>query len=314
MEQQKNPCYIVSEEDNRLAKNLSDNDLDFKEIQNTTNLEPTPVDFEQFIPFLKEINDKPPQIIPKIQKDDDDNDDDDRSTHLTDQSKLRKQQSTMKETTFVFMVSCVFWVFVCVIIGLVIFLVIFSYSYSRKNITSFQFEGYSVIVDLDNSVPISSTMKILKTSESVKTPSIKSCSRFENIQGFSITTDDYKTITQTPFPSGTDDKYDRGHLSPYADIGDPSCKIVNIVPQLRCHNQQVWQQFETYIREKFSIGEEIVTFPLYNFTSFAPTEHGRLYIPYKICKRIRNVDYCIPHHSGVCSKSWQDVIQPKFPY
>lgn len=301
MQLQKNPPSMLDEDS--FAQTLSDNDLMFKDIQ-YTEPGPTPSDLERFIPFQGVINDDT-LPVPETQKED-------MSNSLTNHSDTKeKPEKTREETTSVFIISCFFWVLVCLLVSLVIFLVIFTFSYSKKNINTFQFEGYSVIVDLDNSVPISSTMK-LKKSGSI-TPS-KSCSRFDNIAGFSITTDDYKTITQTPFPSGTEDKYDRGHLSPFADIGDPSCKIVNVVPQLRCHNQEVWQHFETYIRDKLPAGEEIVTFPVYNFTSFAPTEHGPLYIPYKICKRIKNVNYCIPHHSGVCSKPWKDVIQPKFPY
>lgn len=164
-----------------------------------------------------------------------------------------------------------------------------------------EMKGYRVVFDRDLCVPISSTMVEWISKPPTQRPP------WSNHTESRIKVYDF--WTQVPFP-GTKDFYDRGHLSPYADLGAPSMSVINVVPQIKCHNSGVWNYFETFVRKEY-FGRAIVTYPKYNYTSWFETANGRLYIPMQICKSIPGVgNFCMDHHSGVCGKKWCTLLQP----
>jgi hypothetical protein len=200
-------------------------------------------------------------------------------------------------------IICFYMSLVCCCLSLVILtLLIYVYwPFKSRNYQVIAFSGYDVVFDVDSAIPVSSRIfKWIRNPPSKRPP-------WGDHPASRITAKDFWTTT--PYP-GTADLYDRGHLSPYADLGAESMTVINVVPQVKCHNSGVWNDFEMYCRKTF-FDQEIITYPVYNFTSWFETEHGKLYIPYKICKRINNVDYCMNHGSALCGRPWCPLVTPK---
>jgi DNA/RNA endonuclease G (NUC1) len=151
----------------------------------------------------------------------------------------------------------------------------------NKNFVRKDFKNYFVIFDKKNNRPVSSTQF-----------------------GWINDTDENKPKFQ-PEPSITNIKHDdftnnhifqRGHLSPWPNLGLESFSVINMVPQYPCHNDGKWKYFEAYVR-KYYFGKTVVTIPIYekNLTHVFSTK--TIDIPSQFCKEIQGLEgrYCMNH-------------------
>jgi hypothetical protein len=111
--------------------------------------------------------------------------------------------------------------------------------------------------------------------------------------------------------------FDKGHLSPWMILGNESQTIINVVPQIPCHNQQVWRFFEEYVRDNYK-NRTIVTYPRYDDEKTFQHNGKIFYIPSHMCKVIEGVGYyCMEHKIETCvtqpSKNWCKLLTPQLP-
>jgi hypothetical protein len=111
--------------------------------------------------------------------------------------------------------------------------------------------------------------------------------------------------------------FDKGHLSPWMILGNESQTIVNVVPQIPCHNQQVWRFFEEYVRDNYR-NRTIVTYPRYDDENSFHHNGKIFYIPSHMCKVIEGIGYyCMEHKIETCvtqpSRNWCKLLTPKLP-
>lgn len=164
--------------------------------------------------------------------------------------------------------------------------------------TTKHFGAYSITYDVANMRSVNSTIH----AWSINKPT-RGGWRKDSLTN--ITADDYKEFLG---------EYciDKGHLSPFADLGKESMTVVNMVPHYSCHNGGVWKQFELHVRNNYR-GFNITTSAYYDDSAkFLMLKRGiKLFIPTRLCKTIRNVEYCIPHTLQVCGKPWCCSITPR---
>eukprot|EP01080_Neovahlkampfia_damariscottae_P007503 gene7503-11826_t len=190
--------------------------------------------------------------------------------------------------------SCI----LCSFIILVIFSSLLYYQVFHRYVTK-SFKRYEVVFDTLYSIPVSSTQKTWESN----VPSRRTPWRDEKFSA--ITSKDYQAVQN---------EYQRGHLTPWNSIGRDSNTIINVVPQLKCHNQGVWNQFEMQVK-KLYLGQKIVTYPSYGWfgKKIQLRAFDALYIPSWLCKTIDGVDYCMKHDESVCKKHYCKVVSPRFP-
>jgi DNA/RNA endonuclease G (NUC1) len=143
-----------------------------------------------------------------------------------------------------------------------------------------QFKNYFVIFDKINNRPYASVQTGWTILSEKKKKYFRSERELTNIQN-----NDFAN-------SG----FDKGHLSPWENLGDPSMSVINMVPQYPCHNQELWKMFEKYVR-RFHFGKIITTFPLYIDNKFHEFNGKKISIPSHFCKRIEDVSdiHCMIH-------------------
>lgn len=110
--------------------------------------------------------------------------------------------------------------------------------------------------------------------------------------------------------------YDKGHLVPAVDVLD-SCStftMANVVPQIPCFNQRIWNTLESYIRYNY-MNKDIITVPEYNLNNFVKNKYGtKIYIPIGFYKIIYDPIYTkiiyniyLKHSMDICKQDFKKV-------
>jgi hypothetical protein len=187
-------------------------------------------------------------------------------------------------------------------IGIFAFVVsIYIISYAMNSIyITVEFTNYVVVYDSFFGRPVSSTQYKSVPKENPK-----------------YTNNKISRIKHSDFKNLTDKKYHRGLLSPSRSLDRESGSILNIIPQLECHNAGVWSQFERYVDNDYlKKGKPVTTVAKYGFFFWAKcfdVSSGKLYVPSHLCKILDGVEYCMDHDNRVCGKKWCKQITPLLP-
>ena len=188
---------------------------------------------------------------------------------------------------------------------LIVFMVMGIYTEATPVYVVKNFNGYSITFDIANLRPVNSTIFAWSINKPPRGGwATDSLTRIDAA--------DYSEFSRKFCTSSSTLGMDRGHLSPFADLGKESMTILNIVPQYACHNQGLWKHFEMHVRTNYR-GFNITTTAHYDDPSYflALLRGARLYIPTRLCKTILGVQYCIPHTCDACNLSWCCAIVPR---
>jgi DNA/RNA endonuclease G (NUC1) len=172
--------------------------------------------------------------------------------------------------------------------------------YSMSINETVEFTNYKVVYDSFFGRPVSST-------------------QYKSVQRVDIKYIDNKIsrIKQSDFKK-LDKEYERGLLSPQRSLDQESGSILNIIPQLICHNKGIWSQFEGFVDKNYlKKGKSVTTVAKYGFLfwpNYFEVPNEKLYIPSQLCKILDGVEYCMKHDTSVCGKKWCEEITLPSPF
>jgi hypothetical protein len=197
-----------------------------------------------------------------------------------------------------FMIFCFYSCLLNCFIGIFSFVVACYISYYAISMyPTVEFSNYEVIYDSFFGRPVSSTQK------KIGSPSYAKYKDHE-----------ISRIKQIDYYNLSDKSYQKGLLSPGKSLDAEAYNILNIIPQLACHNAGVWRLFEDFVDKNYiKQGKHVTTVAKYGYFfwgNYLNVPNGKLYIPSQLCKILDGVEYCMLHDKSVCGKPWCKLINP----